>query len=109
MLAPAVGEEKAREAIADAARVLGTARPDRVLEALAAEDGVLGVAARFVKMRAARREAEESWQAAARTVEASDLAELLAPSLGEEKSREVVLAALQRAELPAQGLDQARA
>ena len=115
LLAPSVGQDKAREAVEAAVRTLGTAHPDMVLEALAADPGVLGAAARYARMRAARLSgsslaaAPSSRPKPAPTISAVRIVELLTPSLGEEKSHEVVMAAVERRGTGREGLDYVRA
>jgi hypothetical protein len=116
LIAPSVGQEKAREAVEGAVRTVGTARPDAVLELLALDTGVLGAAARYAKLRAARLSGSTRSAAPVSsrprpqpTVSAAEIQGLLAPSLGEDKSREVVMAALHRRGFPAEGIDYARA
>ena len=117
MMASSVGEEKAREAVTAAVRTLGTAQIETVLDALALEPGVIGVAARFVRARAegpgagppSPRAAQGSQQPRTSTIDADQIAGLFAPSLGEEKSREIVREALRQNGAPLVGIDQARA
>jgi hypothetical protein len=115
LLAPSVGHDKAREAVESAVRALGTARPDAVLDALAADTGVLGAAARYAKIRAARLSGSTSAPVPSSrpkpqpTASAEQIAELLTPSLGQEKSHEVVNAALGRRAFPRQGIDYTQA
>jgi hypothetical protein len=87
-----------------------------VLELLAADTGVLGAAARYARVRAARLSGNmraasppSSRPKPQPTATASQIAELLTPSLGEEKSHEVIKAALDRRGIPAEGIAYAQA
>jgi hypothetical protein len=117
MMASSVGEEKAREAVMTVVRTLGTAQGELVLEVLAREPGVIGVTARFVRARAegpragepSARAMQGSQQPRTNTIDADQIAGLLAPSLGEERSLEIVREALRQHGAPLVGIDRARA
>jgi hypothetical protein len=122
LLTPAIGEESAREAVMRAAKSLGPAGRDVVLDALAKYPGVVGAAARLAQTRRGKPETESQRAAARtgtstrlaaarpqRTVDVEQLAELLAPSLGQEKSLEVLTGALDRLGAPRTGIDMSQA
>ena len=118
LLAPSLGETPAREAVSNALKAVGPAGPEGALEQLAKSSGVIGAAARLAQARRATPETE-SQRAAARAgvptrlapapsrrrVDLEQLAGLLAPSVGQEKSIEVLGAALDRIGAPRSGID----
>jgi hypothetical protein len=132
LLAPTLGQEKSEEVVSEAARALGiaddTLDPDRVralLGALGRTPGLVGVAARFARTRYERRASEPPAQPAEatdpvpastrdpssarpagspKTISRRRVVMLLAPTLGEEKADEVVVAALRRRGLPENAL-----
>jgi hypothetical protein len=136
LLAPTLGQEKSEEVVAEGARSLGiladefsASRAVALLEALGRSPGMVGVAARFARTRfdaraqdaieeaptssgGAKRESKPSsgrMEVAPPRVARKQVVQLLAPTLGEEKSEEVVLAALRRRHLPEDALDQDQA
>jgi hypothetical protein len=117
LLAPALGEERARELTRGALNSLGITTSllsaqdaIRALETLGQSPGVVGSATRFAKaslalrftsrpshMPAVSRPASQSSRGGPLT--RADLVELLAPTLGMEKSEEVLLGTLQQLRL----------
>jgi len=108
LLAPAIGDEKAKELVLETARQSGYAGDDfsydqamTLLEVIGKSPGVIGVAARFATKRIGNRpEAELRQRPSApappvlvSTVNLQDMIDVLARSLGKEKSEEVVSAA----------------
>jgi hypothetical protein len=97
-LAPAVGEEKAQELVSEAMRELGvhsrdvTAYEARALfDHLGRHEGVVGVSARIAKARlASLRDSENPGSSKHRRITANDVIELLSPSVGQERARELV-------------------
>jgi hypothetical protein len=123
-LAESVGTEKARQ-VADAVLArLERPNPERLLDALSSEPGLVGAAARVVRMR--RRTSSplrvddtkdvgppssapsypESTRPREATIDPEQLVMLFAESLGNDKSRETIFAALKRDNLPNTALDQ---
>lgn len=128
LLAPSLGKEKSAEVVASTARSLELTGnfygPDEVREIfrrVRLQDGLVGVAARFVVSRgdvealasrvnanlaapSAREPASPPTTptmarprpAAAKSVTTGEISTLLSPALGEEKSREAVVAAARR-------------
>ena|SRR5579859_895773 len=138
LLAPTLGQEKSEEVVGETARSLGilgdeftVSKALAVLDALGKWSGMVGVAARFARTRfegrphegavvdeapvssgGTRREAKPSsgrMPAAPHRVDRKQIVNLLAPTLGDEKSEEVVVAALSRRQLPLDTLDQKQA
>lgn len=138
LLAPTLGQEKSEEVVAEAARSLGVlvdefsvSRAIALLDALGRAPGMVGVAARFARTRfegrphdagasdeapissgGTRRESKPSSgraEVAPHRVDRKQIVNLLAPTLGEEKSEEVILAACTRRQLPVDTLDQNQA
>ena len=130
LLAPALGKEKSEELISSFARAhdystdqLKFEQALEILTALGEEPGIVGVSARFAKARLVMphgtrsqahsperslqppNEAASSLRPATSTLDSGELVSLLAKSLGTEKSREVVSAALSELALAAGILD----
>lgn len=103
-LAPALGEEKAQELIAEAMRDLGvhanevTAYEARALfDHIGRHEGVIGASARIAKARLANlRDSEKPDGGKHRRMSAYEVADLLAPSVGQERARELVEAACRK-------------
>jgi len=97
-LAPAVGEERALELVSEAMRELGvhatevTAYEARALfDHIGRHEGVIGVSARIARVRLATlRESDKPDPSKLRHMLAKEVAELLAPSMGQERARELV-------------------
>lgn len=138
LLAPTLGQEKSEEVVAEAARSVGilvdefsASRAHALLDQLGRSPGMVGVAARFARTRfevrphdgepveeppvssgGTRRESKPSsgrMEAVPQRIERKQIVGLLAPTLGDEKSEEVVLAAVTRRQLPEETLDQQQA
>jgi hypothetical protein len=138
LLAPTLGQEKSEEVVAEAARSLGilvdefsASRAVALLDTLGKAPGMVGVAARFARTRfegrphdgeaaeeppissgGTRRESKPSsgrMESAPQRVERKQIVGLLAPTLGDEKSEEVVVGAITRRQLPKDTLDQQQA
>ena len=130
LLAPALGKEKSKELISCSAKSLNYDTEQltfeqaiEILTALGEQPGIVGVSARFARTRLVvphgeqtQRESRKRSPApldettvgscpAAPTLESEELVELLAHSIGTEKSREVVSAALSELGLHAGTLD----
>jgi hypothetical protein len=109
LLAPAVGNEKARELVLDTARQFGYTGEElsfeqaaNLLELIGKSPGVVGVAARFASKRIGNRPELDFRQkpaapppTASANVTLSELVEVLSKSLGKEKAEDVVAAAKQ--------------
>jgi enoyl-CoA hydratase/carnithine racemase len=107
LLAPAVGNEKARELVLDTARQFGYTGEElsfeqaaNLLELIGKSPGVVGVAARFASKRIGNRPELDFRQkpaapppTASANVTLSELVEVLSKSLGKEKAEDVVAAA----------------
>jgi hypothetical protein len=97
-LAPAVGEERASELISEAMRELGvhatevTAYEARALfDHISRHEGVVGVSARIARARLANlRESDQPDKPKNGRMSAVEVCELLAPSVGQERARELV-------------------
>lgn len=97
-LAPAVGEERAQELVAEAMRALGihshevTAYEARaLLDHLTRHGGVVGACARMASARLPRlRETDAQRNQERKTLAVADVAALLAPSVGQERASELV-------------------
>lgn len=97
-LAPAVGEERALELMSDAMRELGVHATDvtayearALLDHIGRHEGVIGVSARIARVRLATlRESEKPDTAGLRHMPAKEVIDLLAPSVGQERARELV-------------------
>jgi aspartokinase len=125
-LAPTIGSEKSREVVASAVRTLGSFDADAVLKVLEEQAGIVGLAARFARTRMPKRAASSmphpvvhsgsqgpdpnptqpgSEQGQKRTIRCQAIIDLLASTLGEEASVELVHAALRRLGIEGEELD----
>jgi hypothetical protein len=126
-LAPTIGSEKSREVVASAVRTLGGFDADAVLKALAEHAGIVGLAARFARARMPTAagslipsavvhtgrppgpDPDPSLSggepARKHTIGCRAVTALLAPSLGEEASAELVREALRRLGIEGEELD----
>jgi hypothetical protein len=131
MLAPAIGAEKSREIVATVARTLGSFDAGAVLAALEEHAGAVGLAARRARagMRMPAGTSTPNGVVASgptlgpnstppqpsgelaprRTIHFRAVSELLASSLGEEASAELVRAALRRLGIVGDQLDMRKA
>jgi len=134
LLAPTLGWEKSAELVTDACQRLGLAgatlsveQAMALLDDLAAAPGLVGVTARFARSRAKfkvasiappPREAPPPSRApmsgatprsSQRPVPVRELIDLLAPTIGVEKSEEAIRDGLRRLNLPEDMLDKAQA
>lgn len=106
-LAPAMGEEKALELVSDAMRELGlhtneltTYQARALFDHIGRAEGVVGVSARIAKARLANlRDSEKPDGVKQRRMHAMEVADLLAPSVGQERARELVDAACRKLDI----------
>ena len=107
LLSPTLGQEKSRDVVEQALRQLGVGDGDvpprtatAVLDLLAPTPGLIGVAARFARLRGPFQGpssiAPPAPGPSAARRPCPDIVSLLAQSLGQEKSVEVVTAACQK-------------
>jgi len=116
-LAPAVGQERALELVVEALRVMGihshelTGYETRaLLDHLSHQPGIVGVSARLAHARFSRmRTSERPSISDEPTMPATEIAALLAPSIGEERARELVEAAVRKLGYKADALDREQA
>jgi len=120
-LSPAVGREKVQEAVSSAVATLGSFDADAVLNVLAGNPGVIGIAARFARSRGlsgaaspapavppappSRRRIGVDEPDADSTIRWRSIVDLLSPSLGEEASENLVVAAMRRCSIEDDDLD----
>jgi hypothetical protein len=118
LLSPTLGEERSREVVRGALvtldlseTTLSTDDAVRVLELLGQSAGIIGSVARFAKVRLELSEEQTEAPISAGstpsgrgshafTTSAAELAALLAPNVGQEKSEEIVKETLRRKSLP---------